>query len=255
MFVVVVVVVGVVIQLFSGCWLADRRGTWPVESNNITLTKTLRMGIGLTITAAIVAIYNWLMLCCQVICMLTAVLIKDVYQMRTVAMTVVPVIVTVRHMTRWRHQRQHYHRHQSHSHQLMWDTACTQCRWVTGSMQCLLAADVRYSLYAVSVSDWIYAIAFSTLRLLVGWVCVGWVFWPVELSTVREPTAAWQFVIIRQHLSFDIGWQYVSYGQWQPPLSGAPVNKWLSTTTRERRIPLDSESGGISHLFGTRIAM
>jgi len=27
--------------------------------------------------------------------------------------------------------------------------------------------------------------------------------------------------------------------------------KWLSTTTRERRIPLDSESGRIPHLFGT----
>ena len=27
--------------------------------------------------------------------------------------------------------------------------------------------------------------------------------------------------------------------------------KWLSTITRERRIPPDSESGGIPHLFGT----
>jgi len=27
--------------------------------------------------------------------------------------------------------------------------------------------------------------------------------------------------------------------------------KWLSTITRERWIPLDSESGGIPHLFGT----
>jgi len=34
-------------------------------------------------------------------------------------------------------------------------------------------------------------------------------------------------------------------------LSGAPVNKWLSTITRERRIPPDSESGGIPHFFGT----
>ena len=73
---------------------------------------------------------------------------------------------------------------------------------------------------------------------------------------VGEPTAAWQFVDIRQHRLFDNGWhwQYVSCGQWQPPLSGAPVNKWLSTTTRERRIPPDSESGGIPHLFGTSLS-
>jgi len=71
---------------------------------------------------------------------------------------------------------------------------------------------------------------------------------------VGEPTAAWQFVDIRQHRSFDNGWQYVSCGQRQPPLSGASVNKWLSTTTRERRIPPDSESGGIPHLFGTSLS-
>jgi len=68
---------------------------------------------------------------------------------------------------------------------------------------------------------------------------------------VGEPTAAWQFVDICQHRSFDNGWQYVSCGQRQPPLSGAPVNKWLSAITRERQIPPDSESGGIPHLFGT----
>jgi len=68
---------------------------------------------------------------------------------------------------------------------------------------------------------------------------------------VGEPTAAWQFADIRQHRLFDNGWQYVSCGQWQPPLSDAPVNKWLSTITRERRIPPDSESGGIPHLFRT----
>jgi len=42
---------------------------------------------------------------------------------------------------------------------------------------------------------------------------------------VGEPTAAWQFVDIRQHRSFDKGRQYVSCGQRQPPSSGAPVNK------------------------------
>jgi len=42
---------------------------------------------------------------------------------------------------------------------------------------------------------------------------------------VGEPTAAWQFVDIHPHRSFDNGWQYVSCKQWQPPLSGAPVNK------------------------------
>jgi len=42
---------------------------------------------------------------------------------------------------------------------------------------------------------------------------------------VGEPIAAWQFVDIRPHQSFDNGWQYVSCGQRQPPLSGAPVNK------------------------------
>jgi len=73
---------------------------------------------------------------------------------------------------------------------------------------------------------------------------------------VREPTAAWQCVDICQHRSFDNGWQYVSCGQRQPPLSGvvpqsAPVNKWLSTITRERQIPQDPEYGGFPHLFGT----
>jgi len=42
---------------------------------------------------------------------------------------------------------------------------------------------------------------------------------------VGEPTAAWQFVDIRQHRSFDNGGQYVSCEQRQPPLSGAPVDK------------------------------
>jgi len=37
-------------------------------------------------------------------------------------------------------------------------------------------------------------------------------------------------------------------------LSGAAVNKWLSTSTRERQIPPDSESGGIPHLFGTSLS-
>jgi len=68
---------------------------------------------------------------------------------------------------------------------------------------------------------------------------------------VGEPTAAWQFVDVRQHRSFDSGRQYISCGQRQPPLSGAPVNKWLSVIMRERRIPPDLESGGIPHLFGT----
>ena len=54
-----------------------------------------------------------------------------------------------------------------------------------------------------------------------------------------------------QHQSFDNGRQHVSCGQRQPPLSGAPVNKWLSIITRERWIHPDSESGGIPHLFGT----
>jgi len=71
---------------------------------------------------------------------------------------------------------------------------------------------------------------------------------------VGERTAAWQFVDIRQHQSFDNGWQYVSCGQRQPPLSGASVSKWLTTITRERRIPPDSESGGIPHLFGTSLS-
>jgi len=42
---------------------------------------------------------------------------------------------------------------------------------------------------------------------------------------VGEPTAAWQFVDIHPHRSFDNGRQYVSCGQRQSPLSGAPVNK------------------------------
>ena len=66
---------------------------------------------------------------------------------------------------------------------------------------------------------------------------------------VREPTAAWQFDDICRHRSFDGGWQYVSCGQRQPPSSGAPVNKGLSTITRERQIPPDLESGGFPHLF------
>jgi len=54
---------------------------------------------------------------------------------------------------------------------------------------------------------------------------VGWVFWSKTHYRVGEPTAAWQFVDIRRHRSFDNGRQYVSCGQRQPPLSGATVNK------------------------------
>jgi len=72
---------------------------------------------------------------------------------------------------------------------------------------------------------------------------------------VREPTAAWQFVDIRQHRLFDNGRQYVSCGQRQPPLSGAPVNKmavnyhegetdpsrsrvwWISSSLRDIFVP------------------
>jgi len=47
--------------------------------------------------------------------------------------------------------------------------------------------------------------------------------------------------------------KYISCGQRQPPLSGAPVNKWLSTIMRGRQIPPDSESGWIPHLFWTSV--
>jgi len=85
---------------------------------------------------------------------------------------------------------------------------------------------------------------------------VGWVFWPVKPTTESENRLQLDSLSTshHQHRLFDNGWQYVSCGQWQPPLSGAPVNKWLSTTTRERRIPPDSESGGIPHLFGTSLS-
>jgi len=42
---------------------------------------------------------------------------------------------------------------------------------------------------------------------------------------VGEPTAAWRFVDICQHWSFDNGRQFVSCGQRQLPLSDAAVNK------------------------------
>ena len=51
---------------------------------------------------------------------------------------------------------------------------------------------------------------------------------------VREPTAAWQFVDICEHRSFDNCRQYVSCGQRQPPLSGAPVNK-MAVNYHERK--------------------
>jgi len=72
---------------------------------------------------------------------------------------------------------------------------------------------------------------------------------------VGEPTAAWQFVDIRQHRSFDKGRQYISCGQQRPPFSGAPVNKmavnyhegetdpsgfrvwWISSSLRDIFVP------------------
>jgi len=96
---------------------------------------------------------------------------------------------------------------------------------------------------------WYYNVAPSVL-----WCCWLGLLTCKTHYRVGELTAAWQFVDIHQHWSFDNGWQYVSSGQWQPPLSGAPVHKWLSTITRERGIPPDSESGGIPHLFWTSLS-
>jgi len=48
--------------------------------------------------------------------------------------------------------------------------------------------------------------------------------------------------------------RFVFVSQRNRALSGAPVNKWLSTITRERRIPLDLESVGFPYLFGTLLS-
>jgi len=88
--------------------------------------------------------------------------------------------------------------------------------------------------------------SFSTLMLLV------WSFDLLNPLQSRTDYSLTVHVDICQHRSFDNGRQFVSCGQRQPPLSGAPVNKWLSTITMERRIPPDAESGGIPHLFVLR---
>jgi len=69
-----------------------------------------------------------------------------------------------------------------------------------------------------------YALILVMLRPSVLRCCLGLLTCKTHYR-VGEPTAAWQFVDIRQHRSFDSGRQYVSCGQQQPPSSGAPVNK------------------------------
>jgi len=94
---------------------------------------------------------------------------------------------------------------------------------------------IIYPCYATPISSvnvlimsWLYSCVqvsmyFDVLSVL--WCCWLGLLTCKTHYRVREPTAAWQCVDIRQHRSFDNGRQYVSCGQRQPPLSGAPVNK------------------------------
>jgi len=72
---------------------------------------------------------------------------------------------------------------------------------------------------------------------------------------VGEPTAAWQFVDI-----VNIDCLTMVDNTWAADKIDSCLwvvlqsIKWLSTIMRERRIPPDSESGGIPHLFGTSLS-
>ena len=63
---------------------------------------------------------------------------------------------------------------------------------------------------------------------------VGWFFWPVKFTTESEnrlqldslsTSVNIDRLTVKRSINFDNGRQYVSCGQRQPPLSGAPVNK------------------------------
>ena len=79
---------------------------------------------------------------------------------------------------------------------------------------CLIRFVDRYAIAHCSLLS-----AFSTLMRWLGHLTYKTHY------RVGKLTAAWQCVDFRQHWLFDNGWQYVSCGQWQLPLSGAPVNK------------------------------
>ena len=66
--------------------------------------------------------------------------------------------------------------------------------------------------------------------------------WQLRLEIIWHPSTSsiWQRLTIRQL------WATTAALEWCPQSI-----KWLSTITRERQIPPDSESGGIPHLSGT----
>ena len=83
---------------------------------------------------------------------------------------------------------------------------------------------------------------------------VAWVCWPVKPTTESEN----RLQLDSLSTSVDIDRLTMvdntsAVGNDSRPWVVPPVNKWLSTITRERRIPPDSEFGGIPHLFGTSL--
>ena len=83
---------------------------------------------------------------------------------------------------------------------------------------------------------------------------VGWVFWPVKPTTESENRLQLDSVstfVYTDCLTMVDNTSAVGNDSspWVVPQS----IKWLSTITRQRCIPPDSESGGIPHLFGTSV--
>jgi len=85
---------------------------------------------------------------------------------------------------------------------------------------------------------------------------VGWVFWPVKPTTESENRLQLDSVSTSVNIDclsmVDNKSAVVNDSRpWVVPQS----IKWLSTIMKERRIPPDSESGGIAHLFGTSLSL
>ena len=83
---------------------------------------------------------------------------------------------------------------------------------------------------------------------------VGWVFWPVKPTTESENWL--QLDSVSTSLNIDrltMVDNMSAAGNDSRPQVVLQSIKWLLTITRGRRIPPDSESGGIPHLFGTSV--
>jgi len=83
---------------------------------------------------------------------------------------------------------------------------------------------------------------------------VGWVFWPVKPTTESENRLQLDSLSTSVNIHrLTVVDNTSAVGNDSRPWVVPQSIKWLSTITRERWIPPDSESGGIPHLFGTSV--